>query len=596
MPPTNQPNAQNNPIHSTTIETHQTLTYEQATANNTLQQSPDPIHWNPTYSFRKQPYRHLYHQKSIIGHFTVRLVEAKGLKRSHWSLLGMGVVRHLGLSNAHGEVSSFANLKLGYRFRNDDSFDFENDNENDGESDGEYENEMMRGRQHHHHQQQYMHHVQNDKFNQYNWQNGNIASAVATSSSLSLSSSSNSNHQNPSKHNNRHNNNNMNNIIFTNHESHKSSTVQSNSNPKWPSVQTNTNTSVFHIPLTKGSMPQDGMEIILSIQMKEEKSAVDSIVPIGTGGSGNGSNDGLLGVGLINLTGLVMQGLTNNKNGCGGMNSTGDEHKDSGIVDVYDEWITLTNYDENRDEASNSNKNNNSSSNNNISSSSNGQVRLLISYEPNGLQPQKNDIIAFESFARRSSAYSNCPTVIPPLHPLKVKDVKGEYVLAEFDLSPVLLSNGSNHSAGNQYYNSNDEYDNDDHNSYNKNNNNDRMKQNGCIRLHRNTIFVIERTNLVDSAIDLSLKPTDLLMSTELGQNVSNAAQPYVEAAGDLLAPVLLSSKLLVEAGKVGGGALAIGLKSAVVSVVENSDPERRRKAKRSSTTSSASPSVYEHH
>jgi hypothetical protein len=38
-----------------------------------------------------------------------------------------------------------------------------------------------------------------------------------------------------------------------------------------------------------------------------------------------------------------------------------------------------------------------------------------------------------------------------------------------------------------------------------------------------------------------------------------------------------------LEASKVGGGALAVGLKSAVVNVVENADPEKRRKAKRSS-------------
>ena len=95
-------------------------TYEQTAANTTLKQTPDPIHWNQEYSFRKQPYRHLNHQNGIIGSFTVRLVEARGLKRSHWSVLGMGVVKHLGLSNAHGEVSSFASMKLGFRFRSKD--------------------------------------------------------------------------------------------------------------------------------------------------------------------------------------------------------------------------------------------------------------------------------------------------------------------------------------------------------------------------------------------------------------------------------------------------------------------------------------------
>jgi hypothetical protein len=97
-------------------------TYEQKVANTTLQQTPDPIHWDTNYSYRKQPYRHLNHQNGIIGHFHVRVVEAKNLERDRrdWSVLGLGVVKHLGLSNAHGEVSSFASMKLGFRFRNED--------------------------------------------------------------------------------------------------------------------------------------------------------------------------------------------------------------------------------------------------------------------------------------------------------------------------------------------------------------------------------------------------------------------------------------------------------------------------------------------
>ena len=110
----------------------QSQTYEQKTANTTLEQSPDPIHWNPNYAFRSQPYRHLQHQNNTIGIFHVRLVEARDLKRSHWSLLGMGMVKHLGLSNAHGEVSSFCSLRLGYRFRSVDN-DY-NTADNDGYS------------------------------------------------------------------------------------------------------------------------------------------------------------------------------------------------------------------------------------------------------------------------------------------------------------------------------------------------------------------------------------------------------------------------------------------------------------------------------
>ena len=105
----------------------------------------------------------------------------------------------------------------------------------------------------------------------------------------------------------------------------------------------------------------------------------------------------------------------------------------------------------------------------------------------------------------------------------------------------------------------------------------------GRVRLHRNTVFVIERTNTIDAAVDLTLKPVDFALSTPVGRNLSHTAQPYLEATGDLLAPAILSGKLLFEAAKVGGGAFAIGLQSATTAIIQSQDPERRRKAVRRS-------------
>jgi hypothetical protein len=56
----------------------------------------------------------LDHQRGKIGNFEVRLLEAADLKRSHWSALALGPVRLLGLSNAHGAVSSFCTLSLSF--------------------------------------------------------------------------------------------------------------------------------------------------------------------------------------------------------------------------------------------------------------------------------------------------------------------------------------------------------------------------------------------------------------------------------------------------------------------------------------------------
>ena len=81
----------------------------------------------------------------------------------------------------------------------------------------------------------------------------------------------------------------------------------------------------------------------------------------------------------------------------------------------------------------------------------------------------------------------------------------------------------------------------------------------------------------------MALTPTDAVLSTSIGQNVSNIAQPYVEAGGELIMPAVLSGRLLIEAAKVGSSAFWVGLKSACFAVVSSKNPERRRKANRSS-------------
>ena len=44
----------------------------------------------------------------------MRLLEGRELQRRHWSALSLGPVKHLGLSRAHGQVSSFATLRLAF--------------------------------------------------------------------------------------------------------------------------------------------------------------------------------------------------------------------------------------------------------------------------------------------------------------------------------------------------------------------------------------------------------------------------------------------------------------------------------------------------
>jgi hypothetical protein len=66
-----------------------------------------------------------------------------------------------------------------------------------------------------------------------------------------------------------------------------------------------------------------------------------------------------------------------------------------------------------------------------------------------------------------------------------------------------------------------------------------------CCRLHRNSVFVIERKNLVDAAHNLALLPVDVIVSTPLGQAALSYANPVVTASRELLMPILLSMKLV---------------------------------------------------
>ena len=55
----------------------------------------------------------------------------------------------------------------------------------------------------------------------------------------------------------------------------------------------------------------------------------------------------------------------------------------------------------------------------------------------------------------------------------------------------------------------------------------------GAVRLHRNAVFVVERTNVIDNALDVALKPADVVLSTPIAQEVTHALTPYVQSAGE---------------------------------------------------------------
>ena len=172
-----------------------------------------------------------------------------------------------------------------------------------------------------------------------------------------------------------------------------------------------------------------------------------------------------------------------------------------------------------------------------------GRVRVLVSYQPNGMEPQPNDLVALEAFARRSLLKSSCRPMLPPLLPLKVLQRRDDWLLCEYTM---LVTNTSTKKA--------------------------------TIRIHRNALFVIERTNIIDGAIHLALTPSDMFFNTPVGRTTAHVAEPIVGAAIDLIQPALLGTRVLWAALRTTTFAGMTGVQAATHAVWATSrDAQERR-------------------
>jgi hypothetical protein len=251
--------------------------------------------------------------------------------------------------------------------------------------------------------------------------------------------------------------------------------VQNQCNPVWPHCE-------WDVPLKKGL--QDGVPIVLHVQAIEESSAAESMgLPLIPSNS-----DRVLGTGGLTITPLCL-----------------GEDKGQTQVGVMDEWITIT-------------KKGNET----------GQIRVLVSYTPNGLNPQPNDLVALEAFARRSTARSSCMPVLPPLQPLRVLQEHGGYLLVEYRM---------------------------------------RNGERATLRVCRKAVFVIERFNIVDGAVNLALVPADFFLSTPVGRATQSFAGPLLDASGELVMPIVLSAKLMWGAVRTTGFAALSGVTAATGAV-----------------------------
>ena len=485
-------------------------------------------------TFREHRYRLLHHQNGTIGIFTVRLLQATQLRRSYWSPLALGPVKLLGFSKAHGPVSSFCEFTLDFCDPHQILV---------GSSGG----------------------------------GGGGGGNSGSNSSNAAGAAGGGGHRKPPAQVRTHNNNSTTNNNNSNKPMMVSPVIPHNDHPVWG------DTCHFEFPLIKGATgPYDGRRVVLNVAVREEATAVEQMIP----GMNHLHQHRLLGVGQLDLTelcygeniitGQPLPGVrdawidlslprnpneddeymedddnvhddcnqNNNKNGSSSSTAT-----TTAIPASYDHNLdrklpaqpttssslsssSLHAADHSSDpekdplafknSKDSNNHNDNNSSSNNTGETGYGRVRVLVSYQPVGLEPQVKDIVAFESFARHSLRTTSCPPIMDPLLPLTVLDRRGSYVLVEYMLA-------SRH-------------------------------EKVCARVHRNAIFVIERQNILDAATNLALLPVDVALSTPLGRATQRAVTPVIVASRELLMPALLSAKLVWMAARTTGLGVAHGI------------------------------------
>lgn len=493
-----------------------TGTYEATKAAERVRVQPDPIHWHDSTAFRDSSYRQLHHQRNgTVGVFAVRLLQAHNLQRSHWSPLALGPVKHLGLSKAHGAVSSFCTFRLDFTSSSTTTTTSSTGSsssrgapQNPTRDDKLFLSESVRGMS----RGQSMMDAQQHSSNQ-DWTDRKPAAKPSQRNAASSATSTFNSKNSP---------------CFV------SPVIPNDNNPVWDSC-------ALEFALKKGACHPDGSRILLRVNVEEEGTAVEQFLLPGLPTSNNNNNNSrLLGSGVLDLTELCL----------------GETPSGNPLPGVRDAWITLTLPNNNSNDPDSHSEDrstaaaeggekfasaaasvpdfskdkdplaqppsSSSSSSASVSSKSTGQVRVLVSYQPFGMEPQAKDIVALEAFARCHVASASCRPVLDPLMPFTIMDRRGSYLLASY-----LLPDG---------------------------------RRSACVRLHRNAVFVIERQNVWDAATNLALLPVDVARSTPLGQAVQDALTPVATAGRELLMPALLSAKLIWMAVRTTGLGVASGV------------------------------------
>ncbi|KAK1931535.1 hypothetical protein P3T76_012864 [Phytophthora citrophthora] len=130
-----------------------------------------------------------------------------------------------------------------------------------------------------------------------------------------------------------------------------------------------------------------------------------------------------------------------------------------------------------------------------------GEVRVVLQYEPHGMEPRVGDVVKFEGFGSYPSA------VLGPVEDLElhVKKTSGSYLLCSYTTQ-------SGYEA--------------------------------AMRVHRNTVFVTHRGSFFDRFYESCVvEPLEFVVSTPIGQSAKEILRPYMNVARAFSGPALVATK-----------------------------------------------------
>ncbi|CAH0485641.1 unnamed protein product [Peronospora farinosa] len=130
-----------------------------------------------------------------------------------------------------------------------------------------------------------------------------------------------------------------------------------------------------------------------------------------------------------------------------------------------------------------------------------GEVRIVLQYEPHGMEPRLSDVIKFEGFGSYPSS------VLGPIEDLElhVKKTSGSYLLCSY-------TTPSGYEA--------------------------------ALRVHRNNVFVVHRGSVFDRFYESCVvEPLEFMISTPIGQSAKEVLRPYMNVARAFSGPALVATK-----------------------------------------------------